>query len=89
VKVTYRKLFLKELKKLKSAKIYEEIFDLVFHKLPTARSLREIPNIKPLKGYPYRFRIRVGDYRIGIEVHGENVEVMRVLHRKDFYKYFP
>jgi mRNA-degrading endonuclease RelE of RelBE toxin-antitoxin system len=42
-----------------------------------------------MKGYPNRYRIRVGDYRIGIEVQGNKVEMMRVLHRRDFYRYFP
>ena len=43
-----------------------------------------------MKGYPYRYRIRIGDYRIGIEVSaGEEVEMMRVLHRREFYRYFP
>ena len=42
-----------------------------------------------MKGYPSRYRIRLGDYRIGIEVFGDRVEVMRVLHRKKFYRYFP
>ena len=41
-----------------------------------------------MKGYPNRYRIRVGDCRIGIEIQGKEVEVMRVLHRKEFYRYF-
>ncbi len=40
-----------------------------------------------MKGY--RYRIRVSDYRVGIEVNGNEIEVMRVLHRKEFYRYFP
>jgi mRNA-degrading endonuclease RelE of RelBE toxin-antitoxin system len=45
--------------------------------------------MKPMKGYANRYRIRIGDYRIGIEVEGKKVEVMRVMHRKEFYRYFP
>ena len=32
-----------------------------------------------MTGYPNRYRIRIGDYRIGIEVSSDQVEVMRVL----------
>ena len=32
---------------------------------------------------------KFGNYRIGIEVHNDIVEIMRVLHRKEFYRYFP
>jgi mRNA interferase RelE/StbE len=42
-----------------------------------------------MKGYPNRYRIRISDYRVGIEVFGEQVEIMRVLHRREFYRYFP
>ncbi len=87
--VKYRKLFLKDLKKLKSHQIYHKIYEIVFEKIPSAGDLREIRNIKPLKGQSNRYRIRVGDFRIGIEIQGKEVEVMRVLHLKEFYRYFP
>ena len=40
-------------------------------------------------GYAGRYRIRIGNYRIGIEVNEDVIEVMRVLHRREFYRYFP
>jgi len=45
--------------------------------------------LKLMRGHPNRYRIRISVYRVGIEVHGDNVEVMRVLHRREFYRYFP
>ncbi|MFP4247584.1 MAG: type II toxin-antitoxin system RelE family toxin [Halochromatium sp.] len=42
-----------------------------------------------MTGYPNRYRIRIGAYRIGIELQGDTIEVMRVLHRREFYRYFP
>ena len=42
-----------------------------------------------MRGYAGRYRIRIGDYRIGIEVNEDVIEVMRVLHRREFYNYFP
>ncbi len=35
------------------------------------------------------YRIRVGDYRIGVEVVGDEILFVRILHRKDIYRYFP
>lgn len=32
-----------------------------------------------MKGYSNRYRIRVGNYRIGIEVNSNKIEMMRVL----------
>jgi mRNA-degrading endonuclease RelE of RelBE toxin-antitoxin system len=51
--------------------------------------LQNIPGVKAMRRYPKRYRIRVGSYRIGIEVKDKTVEVMRVLHRREFYRYFP
>ncbi|NIJ53190.1 type II toxin-antitoxin system RelE family toxin [Dyadobacter arcticus] len=35
------------------------------------------------------FRIRVGDWRIGIECIHPNITLLRMLHRSDNYKSFP
>jgi len=87
--VQYRQSFLKDLKKLKGQPVYDRIFELAFTALREADSLSDITNVKAMKGHPNRYRIRVGNYRVGIEVHDNNVEVMRVLHRREFYRYFP
>jgi len=89
LQVEYRHLFLKDLKKLKKQPIYQRVLNLAFETLPNAENLESISNVKAMKGYPNRYRIRIGDYRIGIEVLEEYVEVARVLHRKEFYSYFP
>ena len=89
MQVEYRQLFLKDLKKLKKQPVYQRVFDLAFKTLPNAEDLQNVSNVKAMKGYPNRYRIRIGDYRIGIEVFSDRVEMMRVLHRKEFYRYFP
>ena len=82
------KLFLKDLKKLKKQPIYQRIVKLAFEILPNAEDLQNIGNVKVMKGYPNRYRIRIGDYRVSIEVFGDRLEMMRVLHRREFYRYF-
>jgi mRNA-degrading endonuclease RelE of RelBE toxin-antitoxin system len=89
LEIQYRQLFLKDLKKLRKQPVYDQIYELAFTTLPNVRSLQEITNIKAMKGYSERYRIRVGDYRVGIAVQGNSIEVMRVLHRREFYRYFP
>jgi mRNA interferase RelE/StbE len=89
VEVQYRESFLRDLKKLRGQPVYDKVFELVFTALPEADRLRDVTGVKAMRGYPNRYRIRIGDYRVGIEVHGDNVEVMRVLHRREFYHYFP
>jgi mRNA-degrading endonuclease RelE of RelBE toxin-antitoxin system len=89
LEVQYREAFLKDIKQLKSSTLYQRIYELAFTTLPEISTLQEIPNIKAMRGYTGRYRIRIGDYRVGIEVNGDVIEVMRVLHRREFYRYFP
>ncbi|PZO45799.1 MAG: plasmid stabilization protein [Leptolyngbya sp.] len=89
MKVEYRKLFLKDLKNLKKQPVYQQIYELSFNMLDSCESLQALPNLKALVGTSNRYRIRVGDYRIGLELNGDTVELMRVLHRREFYRYFP
>ncbi len=35
------------------------------------------------------FRIRIGDYRVGIKITGNEILFVRILHRKEIYKFFP
>jgi mRNA interferase RelE/StbE len=89
LEVQYRQAFLKDLKQLKSSIAYERIYEVAFTTLAAINTLEELSDIKAMKGYSDRYRIRIGDYRIGIEVNGDVIEVMRVLHRREFYRYFP
>lgn len=87
--VRYRESFLRDLKKLRKHPIYDKVFSLSFETLPEAEDLRKVPGVKPMTDHPGRYRIRVGSYRVGIEVEGGIVEMVRVLDRRAFYRYFP
>ncbi len=50
MQVSYRQLFLKDLKKLKSQPIYKRIKTLTFETLPNAANLESLTNIKAMKG---------------------------------------
>jgi mRNA interferase RelE/StbE len=54
-----------------------------------AQSLSEISKLKKLSGHAAYYRIRVGDYRLGITAAEDTVVFVRFLNRKDIYKYFP
>ena len=44
-----------------------------------------------LRGFKGKYKIRIGNYRIGLKVDKEAREIicLRVAHRKDIYKKFP
>jgi mRNA-degrading endonuclease RelE of RelBE toxin-antitoxin system len=80
---------LKDLKKLKSTPYFESIKSLTFDEIPNIESFEEIPNVTKLKGYENAYRIRVGDYHIGMIFDGEILMFQRILHRKEICRYFP
>ena len=51
--------------------------------------LSQIPNLGKLKGYRNYYKIRFGDYRVGLRYEDDTLIFERVLHRKDIYKYYP
>ncbi len=88
MKVEYLKSFKKDLLGLTNKQLNVSIKKLIGD-LESAESISIIKNIKKLKGHNYAYRIRIGDYRIGVFYEGETVELARLAHRKDIYKVFP
>jgi mRNA interferase RelE/StbE len=94
MKVHFEASFEKDLRKIRDQKVLTQIKSTVLT-VKQAVELSELSNLLKLKGYDIYYRIRVGDYRIGLEVlhqsDSEELEIVfvRVLHRKDIYRYFP
>jgi mRNA interferase RelE/StbE len=89
VKTKYLPSFIKDLKKLKQTPAYSQIRSTALETIPQCQNLTEINNLKKIKGSKNAYRIRVGDYRIGVFIKNETVIFSRVLHRKEVYRYFP
>lgn len=85
----YLPSFIKDLKKLKITPVYEEIKLLAFQTIPNCSDITEIKKLKKLKGAKNAYRIRMGDYRIGVFITNEIITFSRVLHRKQIYRDFP
>lgn len=67
--------------KLKIAEIIREIIQ--------TESMIGFNNLKKLAGYTNSYRIRLGQYRIGITIDKETVIFAAFDHRSAIYKYFP
>lgn len=52
-------------------------------------NMNGFPNLKKLIGYKNCYRIRIGDYRIGIVVDNNIVIFAAFDSRSDIYKHFP
>lgn len=88
MKLRFHQNFNKDLLKQKDATLAKQVRKLIL-RLENTGSFSDIPNLKKLQGGPNYFRIRLGDYRIGIIREGDAITLMRILHRKEIYRYFP
>ena len=85
--IKFESKFEKDLKEIKDRNILARLKQIILN-CKQAESLAQITNIKKLQGYDSFYRIRLGDYRIGIEVIENAIIFARFLHRKDIYKSF-
>ncbi|MEE3716778.1 hypothetical protein V2H45_08470 [Tumidithrix elongata RA019] len=49
-----------------TASYFKPIDTLVFEEIPKLEGLADLKNLKKLQGYENAYRIKVGDYRIGV-----------------------
>jgi len=88
MEVTYLKSLEKDLKKIKDKKLLQSLAN-VFVKLEETKTLFEISGVIKMVGHSDAYRIRVGDYRLGVFYSEEIVTIARFIKRGDIYKLFP
>lgn len=88
MKLYYERTFLKDLKKLNESWVKGRINHLL-DEMKVAEDLSAITDVKKLKGHSSAYRIRIGDYRIGLYFENGCIILTRCLHRKNIYKKFP
>lgn len=88
MKTEFLKQFIRDTDKLSVQSVRNEVIKAIKN-VEDSASPTEIKGLKKLSGYKHAFRIKIGDYRIGIFIEKNNVEFARVVHRKDIYKVFP
>lgn len=85
--VEIRKSFQKDALKLPAPA--QVLLGKLIDTLSRAKTLSEIQSCKKLAGFKNAYRVRLGAYRIGFIFENETIELVRVLARKEIYKYFP
>ena len=84
----FEKAFVKDFRKLKNKELASSILEAI-KQVSEAASSNEIINLKKLSGYKSAFRIRIGDYRIGVIIEKNTVTFVAFAHRKEIYNRFP
>ena len=88
MRTAFRRSFERDLRRLRDETLRRRIREAI-EQVEAAETLQDVPNLRQITGFKGFYRIRIGDYRLGIAVEGEEVEFVRCLHRRDIYRYFP
>jgi mRNA interferase RelE/StbE len=88
MEVRYSKKFLKQLA-LIPVEVRVKVEHFVFNELVAASSISELGNIEKMKAYDGFYKVRFGNYRLGLVVENGIVTAKTVMHRKEIYKFFP
>jgi mRNA interferase RelE/StbE len=87
--VEFDKSFERSIDRLKNTAILSKIEKIILQ-IEQAKNLREVRNIRKLSGYKNYYRIKAGEYRIGVEIiEHDTVRLIVVAHRKMIYSSFP
>ncbi|OGF61532.1 MAG: hypothetical protein A2Y62_01760 [Candidatus Fischerbacteria bacterium RBG_13_37_8] len=89
MKFRIEKSFARDVDKIYDKRVLKKLRTIIsmFEKVET---IYEIPHVKKMEGYNTYYRIKISDYRLGIEmISTKEAILVRFLHRKDIYKYFP
>lgn len=87
--ILFKASFHKDLKSLqKDSKLFARIKELLLL-VESTPSIDLIGNVKKLKSDGPYYRIRLGDYRLGLIIENDIVTFVRILHRSKIYRFFP
>jgi mRNA interferase RelE/StbE len=84
----FRRSFTRDLRKIKDRRILGSV-EQAIENVDAAEMVADIANLKKLAHTKNCYRIRAGEYRIGIVIEAASVEFVRCLHRREIYRYFP
>jgi len=88
LKVEFNESFLKDLKAVKDKSLLAKV-KAAIEASEQAETLDQITHLKKMRGSREYFRVRIGDFRLGLKIEGDTLVFIRFLNRKDIYRYFP
>jgi len=88
VKVSFTSSFEKDLRKIRQNVVRAAVREAIL-RIEASQHPGEVVDLKKLKKGTAYYRLRIGDYRLGMLIEGDIVTFVRCLHRSEIYRYFP
>lgn len=86
--VTFKKAFLKQLAVLPKD-VRERVEAFLFKTLPSIDSLGQSGRIEKMHGYRSCYKVRFGEYRLGLVFEDGSITLKVIMHRREIYRFFP
>jgi len=84
----FKESFLKDLRAIKD----RDLLAVLTKSFKPSRKLKHRKKFQPSRSSEVNAIIsasELGDYRLGLKIEGQLVTLVRILNRKDIYRYFP
>jgi len=88
MKVAFRQSFMRDLKRIKDQSTLGRIRRAI-EQAEKATTVNDLRDLKKLSGAGDFYRIRVGEYRLGVIIETDQIEFVRCLAQRDMYRFFP
>jgi len=88
MKTAFLASFARDLRKVRDPNIREQVRAAILA-VEEAPDPGSVAGLSKLSGRGPYYRMRVGDYRIGLRLEANHVTFVRVLPRREIYRFFP
>ena len=88
MRLQFKASFERDLKRVKDKELLKEV-RRVIEEIESAETIHGIGHLRKLRAEGSYFRVRLGDYRMGLIVEEDLATFVRFLHRSEIYRYFP
>ena len=88
MEIRYGAGFNRDLARIRNPDLSRRIGHIV-EDLKAASTITEVRGVRRITGADDHYRIRIGDYRLGVSVEGDAVTLLRFAHRREIYRVFP
>jgi len=86
--LAFTRSFAKDLRQIRDTSVSDRLQEII-GVIEAAASIQDLKNLKKISSEGRHYRLRLGDYRLGLAIEANTVTLVRILHRKDMYRYFP
>ena len=88
MEIRYGAGFNRDLARIRNPDLSRRI-ERIIEDLKAASTITEVRGVRRITGAEHHYRIRIGDYRLGVSVEGDAVTLLRFAHRSEIYRVFP